>query len=197
LGIKTVRQAADEFYRKKAHLSNASINSNKEFSMNSGGTYERVIEYFIKKNDIADRSPRLVKRIHFENVIFRNMKPATMRFYFRSLRAWWNKLLEWGVAETDYLAKIKSDLLTQKDNVRPKMMSERSWNVYSPLLTKNISEKAGKRSSTIPKLSTGSSRSWPCIFTAGCANMKRRLAVICRIPASNINIWILKTAVRC
>ncbi len=125
LGINTVREAADYFYKKKSHLSNASINSNKEFSMNTGGTYERVIEFFIKKNDIADLSPRLVNRMHFENVIFRDVKPATMGFYYRSLRAWWNKLLEWDIVEKDFLAKIKNDLPTQKENVRPKMMSER------------------------------------------------------------------------
>jgi site-specific recombinase XerD len=125
LGIHTVREAADYFYKKKSHLSNASVNSDKDFSMNTGGAYERVIEFFIKKNDIADLSPRLVQRQHFENVIFRDVKPATMGFYFRTLRAWWNKLLEWNIVETNYPAMIKSDIPAQKDNVREKMMTER------------------------------------------------------------------------
>jgi integrase len=124
LGINTVREAADYFYKKKSYLSNASINNEKEFSMNTGGTYQRVIEFFIKENDIADLSPRLVQRRHFEDVIFRDVKPATMGFYFRSLRAWWNKLIEWNVVETDYPAMIKPDLPTPKENTRPKMITE-------------------------------------------------------------------------
>lgn len=125
VNITTIRGAADYFYRKKSHLSNASVNNAKHRTMNNSGTYERVIEYFIKKNDIADLSPRLVKREHFERVIFRDIKPATMGFYFRSLRAWWNKLLEWGIVEKDYLKSLKKDLPKQKSNVRQKMMTDK------------------------------------------------------------------------
>ncbi len=141
LNIRTVRKAADYFYKKKRYLSNSSVHNAKKRTMNNSGTYERVIEYFIKTNDIADLSPRLVQQHHFERVIFRDIKPATMHFYFRHLRAWWNKLLDWGVVQKNYPALIKRDLPDEKSNVRQKMLTENELQVLFDAFDDDLKKK--------------------------------------------------------
>jgi integrase len=125
LGISTMREAADYFYMKKSHLSSKTVKNSGSGKRSDRGAYERAIEFFIKKNDIADLSPKLVKRIHFEKVIFRDIKPDTMWYYFSQLRVFWNKLLEWGIVETNYLNAIKKDLPDKKSNIRPKMLTKK------------------------------------------------------------------------
>jgi site-specific recombinase XerD len=139
--VQTVQQAADFFYRRKAHLSNASVRNPKNRTMNNSGTYERAIDYFIQKNSIADLSPRIVTREHFENVIFRDVKPATMHFYFRHLRAWWNMLLDNGIVNIDYPAMIKNDLPAQKTNMRKKMLTERELELLFKAFDEDLAKK--------------------------------------------------------
>lgn len=124
LNIRTMRAAADYFYKKKAHLSDKTVKNANSDVQAERGAYERAIEFFISHNDIADLAPRLVNRQHFEDVIFRDIKTPTMWFYFRQLRAFWNKLLEWGIVENNYLTAIKKDMPDLQSNTRPKMVSE-------------------------------------------------------------------------
>jgi integrase len=49
---------------------------------------------------------------------------ATRWFYFKQLRAFWNKLLEWEIVEKDFPAAIKKDMPEMRSNARPKMLSE-------------------------------------------------------------------------
>lgn len=125
LGINTVREAADHFYKKKSHLSNSTVKNSKKRTQDNSGAYERAIEHFISKNDIADLSPLMIQKHHFEKIIFKpGVKPATRHFYFKQLRVWWNKLLEWDVVEHNYFQTIKKDLPEVRNNAREKMLSE-------------------------------------------------------------------------
>jgi integrase len=120
-----MREAADYFYRKKAHLSDKTVKHDGSGKQSHRGAYERAIEHFINKNDLADVSPKLVKQIHFENIIFKKgIKVPTRKFYFRQLRVFWNKLLDWNIVEKNYLKAIKKDLPDEKSNILPKMIDE-------------------------------------------------------------------------
>ncbi|TYP92099.1 Site-specific recombinase XerD [Fodinibius salinus] len=121
--INTLREAADYFYNRKSHLSNSTVHNAENRTIHNSGAYEQAIEHFISLNDIADLPPLMVRQHHFEKVIFKpNIKPATRHFYFKQLRVFWNKLLDWDVVEHNYFAAIKKDLPDKKSNTRPKML---------------------------------------------------------------------------
>lgn len=123
LEIDTVRDAADQFYSKKSHLSNSTVHNAKNRTIHNSGAYEQAIEHFISLNNIADLPPMMIRKHHFEKVIFKsNIKPATRHFYFKQLRVWWNKLLEWNVVQNNYFPSIKKDLPEKSSNARPKML---------------------------------------------------------------------------
>lgn len=142
LKINSVRQAADYFYQKKAHLSKATIRNAKKRTMDNSGAYEQAIEHFITLNDIADLSPLLVKKHHFEKVIFKpKIKPATRHFYFKQLRVWWNKLLEWEIVKNNYFPAIKKDLPEKRQNARPKMLTKNELHIIFKKFDEELSRK--------------------------------------------------------
>jgi hypothetical protein len=86
------------------------------------------LSIFSKKNDLANTPPKLVRQHHFEAIIFKKgIKPNTRGFYFKQLRVFWNKLLEWGIVENNYLKAIKKDLPDEEENIRPKMLSKKEF----------------------------------------------------------------------
>lgn len=142
LEIYTVREAADYFYKKKSHLSNSTVKNAANRTMDNSGAYEQAIEHFIALNDIADLSPLLVKQHHFENVIFKpGIKPATRHFYFKQLRVWWNKLLDWEIVKHNHLAAIKKDLPEIRDNTRPKMLTRKELGILFTTFDKELNRK--------------------------------------------------------
>jgi len=58
--INTMRKAADYFYRKKAHLSNKTVNLDAK-KPSQWGAYQRAVEHFISINEIADLPPKAVR----------------------------------------------------------------------------------------------------------------------------------------
>lgn len=142
LDINTVRQAADYFYRRKSHLSSATVKNPDTLTQDSGGAYERAIEHFINKNDIAGLSPLLVKQHHFEAVIFKpDIKPPTRHFYFKQLRVWWNKLLDWRIVEQNFFPEIKKDLPPLKSNTKSKMLTENELHKLFAIFDKELERK--------------------------------------------------------
>lgn len=142
LQINTVRQAAEYFYRKKSHLSNSTVKNPKKRTQDNSGAYERAIEHFINKNDIAHLSPLLVQQHHFENVIFKpGIKPATRHYYFKQLRVWWNKLLDWNIVEHNYFPTIQKDLPKIRNNARKKMLSEDELGLLFEAFDKDLERK--------------------------------------------------------
>ncbi len=130
LDITTMREATDYFYRKKSHLSDKTVKNDGSGLQSHRGAYEWTIEHFIEKNELADVSPKLVKQKHFENIIFKKgIKMPTRKFYFRQLRVFWNKLIEWEIVEKNYLAAIKKDSPEEKSNILPKMIDERELQI--------------------------------------------------------------------
>ncbi len=142
LNINTVRQAADYFYQRKSHLSNATIRNPKNRTLDNSGAYERAIEHFITKNDIAGLSPLMVRQQHFDNVIFKpGIKPATRHFYFKQLRVWWNKLIDWGIVDRNFFPDIKKDLPKKRSNTKSKMMSEQELQKLFTTFDKELERK--------------------------------------------------------
>jgi site-specific recombinase XerD len=111
---RTVREAVDMFYQAKQHLSPATI-----------AAYKRALEYFVEVNDLEKVDPRNILSKHFERVIFRpDLKSATMHFYFKQFRTWWNFLKKRKVVERNLIEAIKEDLPRVRFSTRPKMITE-------------------------------------------------------------------------
>jgi integrase len=145
LAIRTMREAADYFYMKKSHLSDKTVKNSGSGKQSDRGAYERAIEHFLKKNELANTPPKLVRKHHFEAIIFKKgIKMATRRFYFRQLRAFWNKLLEWKIVENNYLKAIKNDLPDQKSNIRPKMLSKKELVTLFKAFDKDLKRKRAR-----------------------------------------------------
>jgi integrase len=145
LGINTMREAADYFYMKKDHLSNSTVHNAENRTIHNSGAYEQAIEHFISKNDIADLSPRLAEKSHFEKIIFKpDIKTPTRWFYFKQLRVFWNKLLDWNIVKNDYLASIKKDMPKKRSNLRPKMLSQDELHLLFRTFDKELERKRAR-----------------------------------------------------
>ncbi|MEX0723700.1 MAG: tyrosine-type recombinase/integrase [Gracilimonas sp.] len=111
---RTVREAIDMFYEAKKHLSPATI-----------AAYKRVLEYFLELNDLEKIDPRRINLKHFERVILRKeIKTATMGFYFKHLKTWWYYLKKRKIVDKDLIDQIKEELPKVRSSIRPKMISE-------------------------------------------------------------------------
>jgi len=122
--INTMRKAADYFYRKKAHLSNKTVNLDAK-KPSQWGAYQRAVEHFISINEMAELPPKAVRLDHFERLIFKpDIKASTRRFYFRQLRTFWNVLLRRGIVDDNYIEDLKRDIPKEKENTRQKMINE-------------------------------------------------------------------------